>query len=500
MTVNKSRFLAAAFGCIVPLLGAQQVNTKQEDNATLIEVLKEHNKKQNASTSAKSDSAKSNSLLVKAVIEDDSSKSKAPAKKYDKPSGVASITSPEGVKIYHKEDTSAPVVYAVIFFRNAGSTNQAKSKMGIPNLYANASILGTEKYTDNQIDQKAHNLSSEIMCTASSQALTFSIMFPKAVISEAASLLKEIICHPRFDKNLIGNRQEALVSAMQDYSSTSVVYYNFIPRLIFPKESVYSNGFFGSAEDFAKLTIDDLKLYKSRFLVTSNAEACVFGDISAEEAKAFVDQVLADLEKGTAAKDTIPNIKPVISNVTKKFYSKGPQSKILFALNTEPVTSPDRYKAQILARILGGPGLFKSRIMGRLRTQLGLIYAGGIQCVDCAHASFLIGYLEADNKKVDQVINELRDIIKELKTNGINAEELDFAKENFAGSALVELRTSSAMCSYFAAAMQNNLGTNALNDFLNGVHEVQIDDVKRLAQQTLDENNITFVVIGGNEP
>lgn len=458
---------------------------------------------------AESDNTSSASMSLKKTLEKHSVQQKISAKgsekktkierKYNKPSGVNLITSSLGVKIYHKEDTSAPIIHVVIFFRNAGSSSQEKSKMGVPYLYINTAILESEKYTENQIEQKIRNLCSMLSCTANDNVISFSITFPKAVYNEAVNIFKEIICHPKFEKNNVANKQHQLVCAMQDYSNAATVINNFLPQLIFSKESIYSNGFFGSTEDLAKLSIQDIKKYKSQYLVKSNVEACIFGDISAEKAKILIDQLIEDLEKGTQSVDRVADEKPCITNMTKHFYSQGPQSTILFALNTESIKSPDRYKARVLLRILGENALFESKIMNRLRTQLGLIYSGWVQSVDYAHASYLLGYIQTDNKNVNKVIEEVKNIIKDLKTNGITPEELDFAKTNLAGTVLVNLRTSGTMCSFFSHAMIRNLGTDALNDFLNGIHEVNVDDVKKIAQNTLDENNITFVIIGGNE-
>lgn len=420
--------------------------------------------------------------------------------KYNKPSGVNIITSDLGVKIYHKKDSSAPLVHIVILFKNSGSSYQEKDKMGVPKLYSSAVFCGSGKYSQNQLEQELTNISSNITCNANNDIISFFMTSPTIVLNETIPLFKAVICYPKFEKEKVIIVQNGIIGRMQNYAMNpfAIAKNVFIPSIIFSKPHVYENGILGSAEDFSKLTIDDLTKYKKHYIVISNVEACIFGDISEEKAKSVIDQLIGNLEKGKPAPDDIPDIIPTISNITKKYYAQGPQSTIIFALKNERILSPDRYAAEILFKILGEGYLSKSRILDLLRTKLGLIYSGGVSSVDLNHTSYIIGVLMTENAKVNKAIDALRSIIKDLRMNGITNEELNFAKNNIAGSVIVNLRTSEDICNFFFSAMKYNLGTNALNNLLNGIHNVCLEDVKTLANKILDENNITIVVIGGN--
>jgi zinc protease len=154
--------------------------------------------------------------------------------------------------------------------------------------------------------------------------------------------------------------------------------------------------------------------------------------------------------------------------------------------------------ARVLMRILGGRGLFKSRIMSTLRTKLGLIYGGYVSMKDLNHASYAIGVLKTDNSKVEQAIATLRAIVKDLRENGITGSELEFAKSNIIGAKIVELRTAASMCSFYFSSMLAGYGTNAVSEILDAIRNVTLDDVRKLAKETLDENNISIVIIGGD--
>ena len=421
-------------------------------------------------------------------------------KKYTKSSGVKIITTDMGVKIFYMKDTVSPIVRMSINFRNSGSAHQEKGKIGVPKLYSSTTFCGCGPYTQAQFEQKASNISSSMSCDSSMDSISFSLTVPSAVLDDAVSLFQLAITQPKFEKEKFLLIQNSLIGAVQSYASNPVAIAKevFLTSMIF-KSHPYENGSIGASEDIAKLSIDDLLKYKDQFLTIKNAEACVFGDISEEKAKSVVDQLIKGLKKGETTSVNIAEVDPDISDVIKYYYAEGTQSTIVFAMKSKRIKSPDRYAAKVLFHIFGGRGLFRGRIMDVLRSKLGLIYSGGATNVDYKHSGHLLGILCTDNSKVKQAISEIRNIIKDMKENGITQEELDFAKKNISGSFLVGLRTTGDMLSFFSFAMMRDLGANAINDTLNGIHNVSLSDVKRVAKDLMDENKITIVVIGGNE-
>jgi zinc protease len=394
---------------------------------------------------------------------------------------------------------SAPIVHVKIAFKNSGASYQEKSKIGVPSFYSSSVFCGCEKYSKMQFEKEVANISSSISCANDTDVVAFSMTAPSIVLDKAVHLLNCAIRDPKFEKDKVKMVQDGIIATMQDYAlhPADIAAHVFIPSIIF-KSHVYENGMYGSPEDFARLSIDDLKKYKDKFVVTSNAEACVFGDVSEAQAIAVIDKIFSGVGAGTPVQDSVTDAEPQISNVVKKYYANGPQSTIVFALKGVRVRSQSRYAAFVLLRIFGGSGLFKSKIMNELRTKLGLIYGGYVSMADFNHASNMLGILKTDNSKVEQAITALRSIIKNLRENGITESDLEFAKSNIIGSTLVELRTSAKMCDFHFLAMLRGYGTNALQEIINGVRNVTLDDVKKLAGEILDENNISIVIIGGN--
>jgi zinc protease len=421
------------------------------------------------------------------------------AKKYDRLSNVKDLKSNRGIRFLFMHDSSAPVVHVCLFFKYSGSAYQEKTKSGVPVFYSGAVSCGSGKYSRIQFRRELANRLISMNCSSDSDAIAFSMTTPKIVLEEAAALFNAYLNEPTFEKDEVKRIQEGLAASLQDYAEDpgAAASRMFLPALIF-KSHPYEAGFAGTAENLMMLSGDDLKKYKSDFLTAANAEACICGDLSGEEAKNLLDKIFRNVPQGVPAKDTVPDTDPITESAPKEYYEQTPQSTLVFALKTERNHSPNLYVATVLSSILGG-GMMKSRIMAQLRSKEGLIYSGHTKIIHMNHADFIRGALKTDNANVKKSIESLKKILTDLRENGITEDDLAFAKSNISGSLLVSLRTSRDLCRFYFAKMQEGFGANALKDTLKGINAVTVEDVNDLAKKTLDENNIAFIIIGGNE-
>jgi zinc protease len=413
---------------------------------------------------------------------------------------IKQLYSLSGTKFWFMSDDSAPLVHVRIVFKNSGASHQEKSNVGVPKFYSHAVFCGSGKYNYVEFKKKCSDISLKLSCQAGMDVIIFSMTTPKIVMDEAAELFNMALNSPIFEKDKVKEIQEGIGYSMQSYADNPIssALHIFVPAIIF-KSHAYETGIRGSSENFMKLSIDDLKKYKEQFLVTANAEACVFGDLSAKEAVSLLDKILSKMEKGQPAKDRVPDTTPLLSSEVVKYYADGPQSAVTFILKNEKPLSPRRAAATILYRILGENCLFRSRIMSELRTKHGLIYSEFIVPIDLGHASYIFGVLWTDNSKVRQAMAALTKVVRDLREKGLTKEELEFAKNNIMGTLFVGLRTSGDFCDFCFKKMIDGFGIDTLQYSLEKIMKVELKEINDLAKELLDENNMSWLVIGGGE-
>lgn len=400
------------------------------------------------------------------------------------------LTSQKGMKFWFLRDKSSKLVHVKIAFLNCGTAYLQKSKCGTAALYSEAVFCGAGRYSKQDFEKQCHDNSILISCYSNLDNLQFSLTTSEIVLQDAANLLNLLLVSPKFD-------EKEVLKVQNSTNFGEAITRRFLPAKVFESHA-YSRGEIGEPEDYMKLTIKDLNEYRRRFLVKKNAKVFVCGALTEQQAKALVDKVFSDLPDGTQAKDTLKDVEPRLLSKVDKYYQDGPQSKILFALKGEKFLSKRRMTAIVLFGLLGNGTFMRSKIFTKLRTEQGLIYVGYVYPVDLNHANVIFGTLITDNKKTETAMFSLKSIIKELKEKGITQEELDLVKSNILGTILVGLRTSAALSQFYFQNLLKGRGANVIDEITERMRQVQVSDVNSLAREILNDDAMSFVVIGGN--
>ena len=408
---------------------------------------------------------------------------------------VKQCKSSQGINFLYMQDNVTPLVHIMISFKNCGSAYMSEDKSSLTRLYAEAVFCGVGDKTSTQLRQKLNNLSVSLVSDATEDDLCFYLTVPKMVLNEAVSLLNDVIKSPRFEEKEVKIIQNRLIGANQNYALAPRKFASdiFLPFYIFGSHP-YRNGELGDCEKILKLTIKDLKDYRSKYIVINNARACIFGDVTENEASLCLDTIFSGVEKGEQTKDFVKDAEIILSPNVKNYHMIGPQSTISFALKAVKPGSADRYAMILLYNIIGASA-FNSRIMTRLRKEEGLVYFGFINQVILSHAWYASGILQTDNTKVEKAITALREIIKNVREKGVTEEELEFFKDNIKGKFLVSLRTSRALGGFYFNKMRIGVDETP-EEVVEKISKVTLKDVNKLASEILDEEKMSFIVIG----
>lgn len=160
--------------------------------------------------------------------------------------------------------------------------------------------------------------------------------------------------------------------------------------------------------------------------------------------------------------------------------------------------SDKRYASVLLFTLLGGSQFMRNKIISKLREDKGLIYSGDVVSLDLNNANFILGQMSTKNEQVNLVIDILKDLVKQLKQDGITSDELQNVKKNVLGTLVVALRTSEALCDFYFNAMLAGLKPDVLRKMDEGIKNVSLSDVNQLAKDLLNENELSIIVVGGN--
>lgn len=407
-----------------------------------------------------------------------------------------------GIPFWFLRNDGSEIVSIRICFQKSGSAYQPKHQVALPMFYEIClaeSDIGD--YTSDTFQKECNNLALSLSCYATMDNITFAIVIPKKVIQKAIKLLHTFICHPKFAKPKVENALVRLKHDISNYESNPEGFARnmFLPMIIY-RSTMYQCGIYGSLEDCVKLTIDDIKSYKSNYLVVQNAIACVVGDISEEKAGELIDNSISDLEYGKPTKNDdkqLSDFEPKIETLVKKYYAHQKQSTVAFAMPMKRPLSETRHYASLLCNICGGASI-KSKLLSKLRSEEGLVYSSNIEIVDYDYSSYIVGFAQTKNENVEKAIKVIKSFVSEMHTSGISKEELKIATGRMKGNIIVNLTTSEHICGFYFSSMKAGHQPTVLKDLITALDTAKIDDINLVAKELFDPDKITFIVIGGN--
>lgn len=170
------------------------------------------------------------------------------------------------------------------------------------------------------------------------------------------------------------------------------------------------------------------------------------------------------------------------------------QSSVRLAKKSVSKTNTDYVDALFLNHILGG--YFGSRLMKNIREDKGLSYGISSSLHALKNDSYLVIGADVNRENLDLTFDEIAKEIKRLRTESIDAEELNIARNHFIGGLQLEITTSFAHADKIKSIVLFNLPHDYYQKMIERVDIITADDLIRIANQYFAEDSFVQVAVG----
>ena len=408
---------------------------------------------------------------------------------------IQEVTSPGGITAWLVEEPSIPFVALEIRFRG-GASLDAPGKRGAINL-----MTGLLEEGAGEMDARAFSRATEALATnlsfdVSDDALSVSARFLTENLAPSIDLLRAALQEPRFDEDAIERVRGQVISNIQsNQKDPNKIAQQTFDRIAFG-DHPYGSSLNGTLESVAGLTRDDLLAAHRAVLARDRIIVGAVGDITPEELGQMLDKLLGGLPAEGApmpprAEVDIPSGTTVVDFAT-------PQSVALFGQPGLAQDDPDWFTATVLNHVLGGGG-FESRLMTEVREKRGLTYGVYSYLAPRDLAETYLGSVSSSNDRIAEAIEVIRAEWAKAAAEGITQEELDAAKTYITGAYPLRFDGNSPIANILVGMQMLGLPTDYIATRNDKVEAVTLDDVKRVAAELLDPENLHFVVVGQPE-
>lgn len=408
---------------------------------------------------------------------------------------TTSKTLKNGLKVTVVQDHEIPTVnYLLAIYQ--GALADAPGKEGQAQITAGLLDRGTTTRTREQIDEEMDFMASGIAGYVGWHASYVRAGCLKKYNDDVLNILADVILNPTFPEEEMQKQIQRSISGIMRRSDSPEWLLNHTQDSLIYQGSRYSIAEGGSIESLSAITRDDLVQYHRAHYLPNNAELVVVGDVKPRQVFKQVKKVFGGWEKGQVVSFHDPQVQapenPQILIVEKP---DATQVQIAMGHLSVPRNNPDYAPLQVMNYIMGGGG-FASRLMKRVRSELGLTY--GIYShfnYNRETGDFRIS-TSTKHEDVRTAIDESIRQIKLIQDEPITEKELRDAKAYLAGSYVLNFETPQTMAARIISGRINGMPEDYITRYTDEILSVTREDVQRVAQEYLHPGSFQITLVG----
>ena len=408
---------------------------------------------------------------------------------------IQRITTPGGFSAWLVEEHSIPFTALEIRFRG-GASLDPPGKRGAINLMTATLEEGAGDLDARAFAEARDSLAAELHFDVGPDALSVSARMLTENRAEAAELLRLALNEPRFDADAVERVKGQVLSIIRsDQKDPDKIAYQTFNRLAYG-DHPYGSSINGTIESVTPLTPDDMREAKDRVIARDRVYIAAVGDITPEELRELIDDLLADLPAKGAPMP--PDAPWLLDGGQTLVPFPTPQSVAVFGEPGIGMDDPDFFAAYVLNEIVGGSGL-QSRLMREVREKRGLTYGVYTYLLDRDHADALMGQVASANDRMAKAIEVIRDEWERLQREGVTDEELERAKKYMTGAYPLRFDGNGQIANILVGMQMNGMPPEYINTRNAKIEAVTQEDIRRVIKRLFRPEKLHFVVVGQPE-
>lgn len=344
-----------------------------------------------------------------------------------------------GLKIILIPNRMQPVITAALRICN-GSLNDDDGFEGTSELLSGLIQKGNENLDPEEFSEIFESKGAIVSANVKEEYVTYSMRTLVKYQKELAPLFKDMIIKPALDKKEFGIiKKELLTGFKAELSSPSVLAASHFNAELFGRD--HAAGRIKSIKSIKAISLKNIKNYYNENYKPEGSFLVVSGDASVDELESIWGTIFNDWSntKGDSLDESIDEI-PKREKTSIRLIDKPELTQTTIMLGHEiPGEKDDNRLSIAIANYILGGGNFSSRLMKKVRTELGNTY--GISSHVWASRNFGTFSITTStrNDSLKQVLDTIINCVSEMINNGVEEDELIKAKQYALGSMAFEL-------------------------------------------------------------
>ena len=390
---------------------------------------------------------------------------------------IQKIELSNGLRLLVREDPRLPLVAITGVFRG-GLLAETPETNGVTRLMAKTLLKGTKTRTAEEIADTIEAVGGNIGSDAGNNSFSVSLDVTEPDLALGIELLADVLLNATMPEKAVAREKEVQLAAItEEEEHLTTVARNILREALFA-DHPYALRSKGSTEAVAKLTQEDLRQFRDRYVVAKNCVISVFGNVKAREVQRLFEDKLGGMTPGALALTNAKPSAPVRKTIEVESLKEKAQGVLMVGFRGADLFSKDRYALELIDEASSDLG---SRFFVRIREQMGLAYYVGASQMQGLVPGLFAFYLGTDPLKLTPVKTALLDEIRKLASEGLMKEELARAKKKLIGQQQIANQSNDSLGYMTALDELYGLGFDHYKELEREVEAVTLEYVKAVA-------------------
>jgi len=380
---------------------------------------------------------------------------------------------------------------AVGVWVETGSRHEPEIRGGVSHLIEHLVFKGTATRTAEDIARTMDSVGGQMDAFTTKEHTCFYVQVLDEHLPLAVELLTDILRHPLFNADELEREKSVVLQEIKMVEDTpDDVIHDIFAAQVWPGHPL-GRPILGTRELVTGFSRDAVFGHFTDEYVPPRIIIAVAGNVTHDRVVELFGARFDGFVHDAATRTTeAAALRPSVNIVHKNLE----QVHVVMGFPGLCQAAPRRYAMFVLNDVIGGS--MSSRLFQEVRERQGLVYSihSGVQAYHDTGTVYIYAATDAGNfsKVLKSILKELRD----LKKNGVMADELTRAKDHLKGSLMLSLESTSSRMNRLAKHEMHLGSFLTMDAMLAAIDTVKLEDVHALISELLDEEHLALTTLG----
>lgn len=396
---------------------------------------------------------------------------------------------PNGLHVILHKDNTKPIVAVTISY-HVGSKNEDPQRTGFAHFFEHLMFEGSANIGRGEFDKIAMNAGAQLNANTWFDRTFYYLLLPSNQLELGLWMESERLVHLKIDSTGV-ETQRSVVKEERKQSYDNRPYGTLMENIF---NRAYKNHPYrwtpiGSAESINNATLQEFMDFHSIYYVPNNATLSIAGDIDYDKTKSLIDKYFASIPKGTKEIKRPNIVEPkMTSEVRDTVFDNIQLPLVAQAYHIPAMGTPDHYAISMLTTLLSGgeSSRFNKEIVDK---QEKAMYVGAYPLALEDPGLFMVFGIVNMGIQPNDLEDAINAEIKKVQTEVLSDREFEKLRNQIEVEFVTQNSTMAGIAENLSDYHMYYKDANLINTELERYMKVTKEDIKRVANQYLTEDN-----------